>query len=299
MYLVKQQAVVHLVFGMAQDRLTLELELDDADRFERRVHRLEVGINRLRKQCQLAKAHAVAVFERPQTAVLDAVAHDVGDAGFTACRRAHPENIVVAPFDIERMRRTRGEQFHDLVRRITAVEDISDDVQPVDRKAFEQLRERDQKVLRADFDDRVEDDLVIVHLIVVLVLLRVQQLVENIGVVLGHRLAHLGTRVFGGQCASQLDHHVERARVPFAAGYVFVTQQAELLFRIVNQRAQLLALLVGERAAVEPVHLLADDARAVVENVIKRLILAVQVAHKVLGALGQVENGGEIDDLAR
>ena len=197
------------------------------------------------------------------------------------------------------MRRTRGEQLHDLVRRITAVEDISDDVQPVDRKAFEQLRERDQKVLRADFDDRVEDDLVIVHLIVVLVLLRVQQLVENIGIVLGHRLAHLGARVFGGQRARQLDHDVERARVPFAVGDALVTQQAELFFGIVDQCAQLLALLVGERVAVEPVHLLADNARAVVEDVIERLILAVKVAHKVLGALGQVENGGEIDDLAR
>ena len=43
--------------------------------------------------------------------------------------------------------------------------------------------------------------------------------------------------------------------------------------------------------------MLAHDARAVVEDVHKGFVLAMHIAHKMLGALGQVEDGREVDDL--
>ena len=64
-------------------------------------------------------------------------------------------------------------------------------MQPVDREPLYQLRERDNEVLGSELSDGIEDLLVVAHLIVVLVSLSVEKLVENVGVVLGHRLAHL------------------------------------------------------------------------------------------------------------
>ena len=71
----------------------------------------------------------------------------------------------------------------------------------------------------------------------------------------------------------------------------------DLLARVVDEGAQVGALSVSELAAEDDVHVLAHHARAVVHDVHERLVLAVDVAHKVLGALGQVENRLEVDDL--
>ena len=53
---------------------------------------------------------------------------------------------------------------------------------------------------------------------------------------------------------------------------------------------------MGERVAEHLVHVLTDDAGAVVQDVQKSLVLAVQVAHEMLSALGQVENRLQVDD---
>ncbi len=54
----------------------------------------------------------------------------------------------------------------------------------------------------------------------------------------------------------------------------------------------------SERLVAENlVHVLADHARAVIQDVQERLVFAMEVAHEVLGALGQVQDRLEIDDL--
>ena len=66
--------------------------------------------------------------------------------------------------------------------------------------------------------------------------------------------------------------------------------------------AKPLALLGGkpviQRVYEQVVDLLPDDAGTGVEDVDKGLILPVDVGDKVLGALGQVQNGLKVDDLA-
>ena len=73
--------------------------------------------------------------------------------------------------------------------------------------------------------------------------------------------------------------------------------ELELFVRIVDERAQLALLLLGKGAGENLVHVLAHHARAVVEDVQERLVLTVKVAHEMLGALGQVEDGLQVDDL--
>ena len=73
--------------------------------------------------------------------------------------------------------------------------------------------------------------------------------------------------------------------------------QIDLLARVVDERAQLALFVKGERVAKDFVDMLAHDARAVVEDVHKGFVLAMHIAHNMLGALGQVEDGREVDDL--
>ena len=75
-------------------------------------------------------------------------------------------------------------------------------------------------------------------------------------------------------------------------------RKLELLVRIVNERAEVRLLLLGERVAEDVVNVLPYHARAVVQDVQERLVLAVQVAHEMLGALGQVEDCLQVDDLS-
>ena len=67
-------------------------------------------------------------------------------------------------------------------------------------------------------------------------------------------------------------------------------RKLELLVRVVNERAEVRLLLLGERVAEDVVDVLPYHARAVVQDVQERLVLAVQVAHEMLGALGQIED---------
>ena len=90
-----------------------------------------------------------------------------------------------------------GEQaVHNLGRAAAAVEDIAHQVQVVDGQALDERSERLDKVVCAGgLQDGLHDALVIAHAIVVLVRVRVQQLVDDIGVVARDGLAHLGARV--------------------------------------------------------------------------------------------------------
>ena len=72
---------------------------------------------------------------------------------------------------------------------------------------------------------------------------------------------------------------------------------AEFGLGVVDERAELGLLVHGELELEGRLDALADDARAVVEDVLEGLVLAVDVRDEVLGALRQVEDGLEVDDL--
>ncbi len=74
-------------------------------------------------------------------------------------------------------------------------------------------------------------------------------------------------------------------------------RERELLMRVVDEGAQVALFLLGELVAEDIVHVLAHHARAGVEDMQERLVFTVQVAHEMLGALGQVEECLQVDDL--
>ena len=139
----------------------------------------------------------------------------------------------------------------------------------------------------------------ITHTIVVLVRMRVQQLVDDVGVIARDGLTHLGARIAARKRAGNHNELVEHGLVPGGRVLALAADQLDLLARVVDERAQLALFVKGERVAKDLVDMFAHDTRAVVEDVHKGFVLAVHVAHKMLGAFGQVENGREIDDLGK
>ena len=80
-----------------------------------------------------------------QVAILHGIVENGGDADRAAGRSPHPENIVVAPFDIHGMMIHQPIQNH--VRMGAAVKNIADDMQTVDRHALNQVAQGDNKRL--------------------------------------------------------------------------------------------------------------------------------------------------------
>ena len=129
--------------------------------------------------------------------------------------------------------------------------------------------------------------------------MRVQQLVDDVGVIARDGFTYLGAGVAARKRAGNHNELVEHGLVPGGRVLVPAADQIDLLARVVDERAQLALFVKGERVAKDLVDMFAHDTRAVVEDVHKGFVLAVHVAHKMLGAFGQVENGREIDNLGK
>jgi len=69
---------------------------------------------------------------------------------------------------------------------------------------------------------------------------------------------------------------------------------SELGLGVVDERAEVGLLVLGDLELEGRLHALADDAGAVVEDVLEGLVLAVDVRDEVLGTLGKVEDGLEV-----
>ena len=133
---VQKPASLHAVFGMARDELAFQLEQKDGDGLKRSRFAHGTGVGLAGEQRQRAQADAVTGFQQLHVVVLQAAAHDGGHAHGVAGGRAHPQDIMVAPFDVHGV--VIQQQIHDSVRMGAAIVDIAHDVQPVYRQALDQ-----------------------------------------------------------------------------------------------------------------------------------------------------------------
>ena len=121
--LVEQQTVGHIELGVALDNLALELKEQDVDSLNQRADGLAGGIGGIGKGDKLAQRDTIVVLENLVVVVAQVVAQHRGDAGGLAGSGAHPQQIMVAPLNVERM---RGEQaVHNLGSAAATVEDIA------------------------------------------------------------------------------------------------------------------------------------------------------------------------------
>lgn len=226
---------------------------------------------------------------------MDGIGQHRGHQGAGAAGRPHPQDVVVAPLDVHTVVLQQG--VHDDVRPGPAVKDVSHDVHMVHRHALDHQGDRlNEPVRLSQVDDGVDDILIVVPL-VRLIIVGMEQLVDDIGVILGQSLTHLGAGILGGHPAADLDEAVQGDPVPLVHVRQQLVELFQLLLRVVDQGTQLIPVRPGDGGGKQVVHLFLDDAGAGVQNVEKCLILPVYVRDEVLCALGQVQNGLKIDDL--
>ena len=134
--LVEQQAVGHVELGVALDNLALELKEQHVDGLDQRGDGLAGGVGGVGEGDELAQRDTIVVLEDLVVVVAQVVAQHRGDTGGLAGSGAHPQQIVVAPLNVERM---VGEQaVHNLGSAAATVEDIAHQVQVVDGQALDE-----------------------------------------------------------------------------------------------------------------------------------------------------------------
>ena len=189
-HLIQQQAVLHLIFRVAADDLSLQLKQDDGDCLFGCLVWVLLVVHLFCKQNQRAQTDAISLLQHRDVVVGQAVAHHSSDARLTAAGSTHPQNVVVAPFDVQRV--MVHQHIEDGIRSLPSVEDVADDVQMVHRQAFDQAGQRDDKVIPfLQTQQGVDNFAVVDQLVVVLVRLCVQQLIQDIAVLAGHCLSNL------------------------------------------------------------------------------------------------------------
>ena len=191
------------------------------------------------------------------------------------------------------------QQIHDFIGIFAAVVYIADDMQRIDGEPLDQPRHRIDELFRpAQFDDGGEN-FAVICLFVEIVAIHIDQFVDDIVEISGQSLAHLAARVLGGDGTAYLDKAVQLHAIP-----IFIVRAGGFLFRdngggVINKGAELVSLALGHRLAVQPLDLFPDDTGAVVHDVAKRLVLAVQIAQKMLRTLRQTQNRFQIDHFRR
>ena len=282
---------------MAPDHIAFSLEHKDGDRFFERIHAVVLFVGLLREQHEIAHAYAVPVLKDLVIPVLDVVVDAVEDAARVAARRSHPEDVVISPLDIQIVL-VIHQKVHDPVRVLAAVKDIPENVELVDRKPLGQSTERDNELVRAvGIDDRFEDLLVIQRLIVVLVLLRVHQLIDDESEFIRHRFTDFGPCIFGREEPCQKDQPVQDLQIPGPRDRSALLHSLELLDGIIDQRAEFRPLLLRHGIPEDQLDFFADHARAVVHDMLEGLILPVDITQEVFCSFRQVQDRLEIDDL--
>ena len=189
------------------------------------------------------------------------------------------------------------EQIEDVVRPLAPVVDIPHDVQAVHGQPLDEGAEALDDLLRPVDIDNGGDDVLVIGLLVLLVVVGMEQLVQNIAEGLGHSLAHLGTGVFGGHQLANLHQPVEGDAVPIVHIDGVPLDFLHLFLGVIDKGGEPGPLLFRHGMSENHVHLFPDDAGSVVENMAEGLILAMEVAHEMLGALGQVAYGVQVNDL--
>ena len=117
----------------------------------------------------------------------------------------------------------------------------------------------------------------------------VHELLNDVGVVLGQGLAHLGTGVARCYAGEYGNHPNQRDLVPLVQVGVIGLDGAQFGLGVAYQGAQGAFFIHAQFITENRLNLLLDYARCGAQHVVKCVVLAVDIGHKMLGSLGQVE----------
>ena len=275
---------VHFIMRMRLDQLALQLELDDGNGLTDFGKRLEVrgahgvfarnkgleafaGIIRVLldgKGQQRPQADAVADLKRVQVIVAGAETDHICNAGLIAAGSAHPENVVVAPLDVNAV--IILQNIKHLVRARSPVKKIADDVQAENADLCDQVAHFDNEIVRnAGLDDRL-DDFVLVFALGLRHGIAEEQLLDNIAEFLRNLLSDIRTCIFDSYDAQQRDQPVQRLDVKVSHVGLVLFDQLQLLLGIIDKGRQRAALFRAYIAAEGLVDLQFDNAGSISQN---------------------------------
>ena len=190
------------------------------------------------------------------------------------------------------------ELVHDQVGPGAPIEHIPQDVQLVHRQMLDDLAQPDDVGVRPLVPQDAVDDLAVIQILVVVLEMGVEQLVQNVGAAVGQAFAHVGPGVLAGHQTAQIDELQQSAAVPAVQVGLPGLDLGQFLHGVVDEGGQFRPVVGRHRIPQDQVDLFPDHAGSVVQNVEKGFVFAVQIAHEMLGALGQPEQGFNADDLA-
>ena len=202
---------------------------------------------------------------------------------------------MVAPLDVYVVR--LHQRVHDNVRPGTAVEDIADDVQLVYDQRFDHVGNGfDDVGSLTDLDNGVDDVFVLV-LPGAAFFSQMDQLVQNLLIVRIHVGAYFGAGMLGGNMAAQVYQTVDGQAVPFLHILCLVSHQGDLGLGVVDQSCQIIPVPLSHGIAKQLFQLLLHFTGGGIQNVQEGFVFTVNIRHEMLGALGQIQHGPELDDL--
>ena len=247
----------------------------------------------------MPQVDAVAVLQHPVVVVGKCSFKYRTDADGTAGGSAHPYHVMVAPLDIYIV--MTHQQIQNNVRAGAAVKQVAHDMQFIHRQMLDQLAQPHDKAVGAAILDDAAHDLAVVQVFIVILKVGMEQLVQNIAAAGGQTAAHMVAGVLGGHQTADIDQLEKGLGVPLLQcilGSAARFELRQLFSGIIDQGGKLGTGCLRHGVAQHGIHLFPDDTGGRVQDVHKGLVLAVQVAHKVLGALGQLEQRLCADDLA-
>ena len=281
---------------MAQHGLPFRLEQHYINGFYQRVLAFVFLIIFRRKGYKVAHADAVTVFQDFPVVIAHVVTNDVDDTGYAAGRRPHPKHIVVAPLHVHRV--VLHQPVHNFMGVRTAVINVAHNMQMIHRQPFDQIGQRiNEGTEAAGLPDGIQNFGMIHIPVLIFVRLGMEQFVQHITEIFRHGLTYFGTGVLGRQKPRQPQQAAQGRFGPGLRHQPHFNQHIQFLFGIINQCTKVLAVPVIHALGKKHVHFFPDDAGAVVQNVVKGFVLPVQVAHEMFRALGQIDDGLQVDDL--
>ena len=179
-------------------------------REEERAGVFAIGVHREGSQRQ--QVDAIAILQGRQVAKTQAHADHIGHTGSVARRRTNPQQVVVAPLDVEVM--VVAQDVHDQVRTRSSVVNIANDVQQVDGQPLDQVGERNDKIVSTSRGDDRTYDLIHIGRLIRLYRRLMQQLLDDIGKLLRQGFAHLGAGIFRGNVATDTHQLVQCHLIP-------------------------------------------------------------------------------------
>ena len=313
-------AALHLEIRVAVNDLALHLEHQDGDSLVHDrapvEHSLRVGaagrigvghpdgqvivaVELLSHPLQMAQVDAIAVLQHGMVVVGQRGLEDRADADGAAGGGAHPDHIMVAPLDIDVM--VAHEQVQDDIRAGAAVKQVAHNVQLIHGQPLDELTQADNETVRAAIFNNTAHDLAIIEVFIVVLKMGVEQLVQNITAAGGQAGTHMLPGVLGRNQTAEINEAEQRLGIPLLQRLLVRALGLELgqfLIGVIDQRCQLGTVRLRDRIPQHDIHFFADDAGGRVQDMYKGFVFAVQIAHKMLGTLGQLEQSLGTDDLA-